>query len=146
MRRLTLPALEGRADLGLLVLRLGIGFMFLGHGVPKLAGGPDKWRAVGSAVSRIGIDAGHQAFGLAAALAEAGGGALLMLGLLTRLACIPLAVTMAVAASRHLVDGDGFFKGASHAIESGVVFVALFILGAGRYSADALLARRAGGE
>lgn len=145
MRRLTLPALDGRADLGLLVLRLGIGFMFLGHGVPKLLGGPERWTAVGSALGRFGIDGGYQVFGLLAGLAEAGGGALLMLGLFTRLACIPLVATMAVAAGRHLADGDAWNKGASHAIEAGIVFAALFVLGAGRYSADAVIRRGAGG-
>jgi putative oxidoreductase len=42
---------------------------------------------------------------------------------------------MAVAATMHLGRGDGL-KGAAHAIELGIVFVGLLVIGAGRYSVD----------
>jgi putative oxidoreductase len=74
-----------------------------------------------------------------AGLAEAGGGLLLILGLFTRLACIPMLVTMIVALSGPLSRGEGFM-GAAHALEDGVVFLALLITGAGRYSLDGKLA------
>ena len=34
-------------DLGLLLLRVGIGIMFTIHGYPKLIGGPEMWAKVG---------------------------------------------------------------------------------------------------
>jgi putative oxidoreductase len=125
----------GTLDLGLLVLRLGMGLMFVTHGWPKMLGGPEKWEALGGAMAHLGVDFGHQLFGLAAALAEFLGGVLLALGLGTRVAALFLLATMVVAATMHLAEGDGL-KGASHAIEAGVVFAALALTGAGRFSVD----------
>ena len=47
---------DKRSDLGLLLLRIGIGAMFVAHGFPKLIGGPAKWTALGTATSHLGID------------------------------------------------------------------------------------------
>lgn len=138
MRRL-FASTDSQLHFGLLVLRLFIGAAFIAHGLPKLLGGPDRWTRLGGALGNFGIDFGHQAFGLLAGLAEAGGGLLLVLGLFTRLACIPLLITMIVAASQHLSRGEGFM-GAAHAIEDGIIFLALLITGAGRYSLDRKLA------
>ena len=44
-------------------------------------------------------------------------------------------LTMTVAAAMHLGKGDGL-KGASHAIEAGVVFLSLILIGPGTYSID----------
>jgi putative oxidoreductase len=138
MRRL-FGSTDNQVHLGLLLLRLGMGAAFIVHGVPKLQAGPEGWTKYGGAVGNFGIDFGHQAFGLMAGLAEAGGGLLLILGLLTRLACIPLILTMVVAATGHVMRGDGF-SDYSHAVEAGVVFLALLVSGAGRYSLDNKLA------
>lgn len=40
---------------GLLIIRIGLGIMFMMHGYPKLLGGPDKWEAVGGAMKHTGI-------------------------------------------------------------------------------------------
>lgn len=138
MRRL-FGSTENQLHFGLLVLRLAIGAAFIAHGLPKLKAGPEGWVKIGGAVSNLGIDFGHQIFGLAAGLAEAGGGFLIAIGLLTRLACLPLLFTMIVATTRHLSGGEGFM-GAAHAIEDGIIFLALLITGPGRYSVDAKLA------
>jgi len=122
-------------DLGLLVLRLGLGAMFIAHGGPKLMGGPERWAALGKAMGNFGIDYAHTFWGFMAAFAEAGGGVLLMLGLFTRPACFLLLATMVVAARHHLVKGDGLM-GASHPIESAIVFLSLIFIGPGRYSID----------
>jgi putative oxidoreductase len=139
MRRL-FGSTENQFHLGLLFLRLGIGAAFIAHGLPKLQGGSERWEKLGEAVSKFGITSGYEAFGLMAGLAEAGGGLLILLGFFTRLACLPMLATMAVAATGHIQDGEGF-AGAGHALESAVVFFALFITGAGRYSVDYKLSR-----
>lgn len=122
-------------DEGLLLMRLGLGAMFLLHGWPKLAGGPDKWLQVGRAVSYLGIHFFHHGWGLMAALCEFGGGLCLILGLMFRPAALAMAGTMAVATTMHLGRGDGLMT-ASHAIELGIVFVSLALIGPGRYSVD----------
>jgi putative oxidoreductase len=123
-------------DHGLLLLRVGLGAMFLWHGLPKLLGGPELWAMVGSALGNFGITFAPAFWGLLAALAEAGGGLLLILGLAVRPAALSMFGTMIVAATMHLANGEGL-KGASHAIEVGIVFAALVFIGAGRFSLDA---------
>ena len=124
---------ERRRDLGLLLLRLGVGGMFaLVHGGPKLLGGPERWSQVGSAMGSLGIQAFPVFWGFLAAASECVGGLCLMLGLFTRPAACFMAMTMAVAATMHLTRGDGL-PVASHAIEDGIVFLSLILIGAGRY-------------
>ena len=129
-------------DRGLLVLRVGIGLMFLFHGVPKLLGGPEKWQGLGMAMGNLGVTVAPVFWGFMAASAESVGGLCLLLGLFTRAAAAMMAATMAVAVTMHLSRGDGLY-GASHAIEAGVVFLSLILMGAGRYSLDrGLLGKR----
>lgn len=122
-------------DEGLLLLRLGIGVMFLFHGGPKLLAGPEKWQQLGGALQYLGIDFYPTFWGLLAALSEFGGGLCLIVGVLFRPACLMLAGTMLVATSMHLGRGDGLL-GASHAIEIGIVFLSLMLIGPGRFSVD----------
>ncbi|GGK65137.1 DoxX family protein [Rufibacter glacialis] len=121
--------------IGLLILRLGIGFMFIVHGWPKMTGGMEKWEQVGSAMSVVGITSGAAFFGFMAAFAETVGGLFLMLGFLFRPITLLLLVTMIMAALRHMVAGDGF-GGYSHALEAAILFLSLYFIGPGRYSLD----------
>lgn len=122
-------------DLGLLILRGGVGVMFITHGIPKLARGPEGWERLGRTMELVGIGFAPTLWGLLAALAETLGGLCLALGLWTRAVCVPLAFTMVMAALNHFAKGDGFGK-ASHAIEACFVFAGLFLVGPGRYSLD----------
>ncbi|NQU67032.1 MAG: DoxX family protein [Candidatus Marinimicrobia bacterium] len=123
-------------DIGLLILRVGIGIMFILHGYPKIIGGPEKWFGLGEkAMTVLNIGFGFTFFGFMAALSEFLGGLLLILGLATRYASGFLLFTMFVAATLHLASGDGIMH-ASHAIESGVVFLSLIFLGSGKFSLD----------
>ncbi len=119
-------------DFGLLVLRLGVGAMFLFHGWPKLMGGPVKWESLGTAMGYLGIHVIPVFWGLMAALSEFFGGACLIFGVAFRPACLLLLGTMAVAATMHLQRGDGL-QVASHAIELGFVFFGLLFVGPGRF-------------
>jgi len=120
---------------GLLIIRLGLGTMFMFHGYPKLLGGPEQWEMIGDSMKYFGITFLPVAWGLMAALTETFGGFLILIGLAFRPACILLTVTMAVAATMHLSNGDGLMT-ASHAIEVGFVFLGLAFIGPGRYSVD----------
>ena len=122
-------------DEALLILRIGLGAMMIVHGYPKLAGGPAMWKGIGGSMAAFGMHDFPQFWGFMAAFAEGVGGLLLVLGFFFRPACLLLIITMIVAAMKHLDAGDGLGK-ASHAIELGIVFLSLFIIGPGRYSID----------
>lgn len=50
-----LTALNKYKDYGLLILRIGIGGMFIFHGAPKMFGGPERWEGIGGAMASVGI-------------------------------------------------------------------------------------------
>lgn len=136
MKALKLDFLEDYKDFGLLVMRLGLGVSFIAHGWPKIAGGPDKWTGLGERLEiAIGFSFMPEFWGFMAAVAEFGGGILLILGLLTRPAAFLLVCTMVIAALYHFNAGDGF-GGYSHAMEAAFTFFGIFFLGAGKYSVD----------
>lgn len=129
---------ERFSDSGLLILRLGLGIMFIYHGWPKIAAGPHVWNILGMAMGKLGVHFMPTFWGFMAAFAEFAGGICLCVGLVTRLACALLAFDMLVAATMHLTNGQGMAI-ASHAIEDGIVFFALIFIGAGRYSLSHML-------
>lgn len=120
---------------GLLLLRIGLGVMFIIHGFPKLAGGPNGWTGLGGSMKVIGINFLPIFWGFMAAATETFGGFLLIVGLFFRPALILLIFTMIIAALVHFGKGDGL-QGASHAIELGIVFFGLIFIGPGKYSVD----------
>ncbi|SEK22843.1 DoxX family protein [Parapedobacter koreensis] len=120
---------------GLLLIRIGLGVMFIMHGYPKLLGGPARWEGIGGAMGEVGITFLPVVWGLLAALAETVGGLFFLLGFLSRPTALILAFTMLIASLRHLGAGDGLM-GASHAIEIGIVFFGLAFIGPGKYSVD----------
>lgn len=120
---------------GLLLLRIGLGVMFVFHGYPKLLGGPENWTMIGSATQHIGIDFIPVFWGLMAAITETFGGFLLLIGLAFRPVCILLIINLTIASSMHLGQGQGL-SGASHAIELAIVFAGLLFIGPGKYSVD----------
>ena len=120
------------ADAGLLVLRVGLGAMMLTHGVPKLLKGPDLWPKLGDAVEAFGVTFGHSAFGAAAVAAETVCAAMVIVGWKARPVATMIVATMAVAAAMHLDAGHSWNK-TSHALETGIGFLAIAVAGAGRY-------------
>lgn len=122
-------------NIGLLILRLGLGVMMMVHGFPKLAGGPSGWENLGGSMKVVGISFLPMLWGFMAALAEGVGGLFLILGLFFRPANMLLLCTMIIAALVHFGKGDGL-DGAGHAIELGFVFLGLIFIGPGKYSID----------
>ena len=135
---MVLTFLNKHRHIGLLILRIGLGVMFIIHGAPKLFGGPEKWSGIGMAMKNLGIGFMPAFWGFMAAVSEFFGGICLMFGLFFRPACILLTMTMLVAAIMHLSNGDGFIK-TSHSIEVGIVFLSFILIGAGKYSLDETL-------
>lgn len=122
-------------DVGLLLMRVGLGVMFIMHGSGKMFGGTEMWAQLGQAIGLWGITVYPVFWGFMAAFAEFAGGILLILGFLFRPACILLAITMAVATTMHVTKGDEFGLW-SHAAKMLVVFVGLTFVGPGKFSID----------
>lgn len=122
-------------DLALLTLRLGAGgLMLVNHGLGKLG---RLTRGEGGAFADpLGV--GPELSLALATGAEVGAAALLTLGLLTRLATLPLAFTMAVAA--FVVHGGDPLPDKEPALLFLATYLALFVLGPGRISASQALA------
>ena len=131
---------ENCRDIGLLILRLGVGAMFMVHGVPKIMGGSELWVKLGTAMGNFGIDFWPTVWGFLAALSEGGGGLLMIAGLFFRPAMALMFITMTVAATHHLAGGDGI-QIASHAIEAGTIFLSLIFIGPGKYTLMRLFKR-----
>jgi putative oxidoreductase len=94
-------ALDSCRDLGLLVLRVGVGLSFVGYGAPKLFGGPRAWQDLGQAMTYLGISFAPSAWGFLAAVSEFFGGMALVAGGLLRPAAFFLVCTMTVATVQH---------------------------------------------
>lgn len=127
--------LSNYRNFGLLIIRVGLGLMFIYHGLPKLQGGVETWKMIGSATKSVGITFWPAFWGLLSALVEAVGGFLLIIGLAFRPACLLLVINLVVAALFHFGKGQGWM-GASHAIEDAIMFTGLLFVGPGKYSVD----------
>jgi putative oxidoreductase len=119
----------------LLLLRIGIGIMMMMHGYPKLAGGMEKWEKLGKAIEVAGIHWAPTFWGFLASITESVGGLFMLLGLFFRPTMFFLLFTMCIATAKILTGGDTVMD-ASDAIQLGVLFLALFIIGPGKYSID----------
>lgn len=136
-QRLPQPWTAG-ADLGLLVLRLSLGALFLAHGSQKLfgvLGGPGTL-----GFTRVLQGMGFQQAGVLALVTggtELASGALLVLGLLTPLAAAGIVGLMADAVVLHL--SHGFFLtsgGFEYEAVLGAVALGLMFTGPGRVAVD----------
>ena len=130
-------------DYGLLLLRAGIGLMFvMVHGFPKVAGGVAVWAGLGKTFNSLwGVAFIPTFWGFMAAVSEFGGGLCLIAGVLFRPACALMLMTMSVAVAANVRGGYGF-SGASQALEMGIVFLSLLFTGPGKLTLPELWAAR----
>ncbi|MBX2798867.1 MAG: DoxX family protein [Myxococcales bacterium] len=142
MRWLTWSGMDRYRDLGMLVVRVGLGAMIMGHGWPKVAGGAAVWERLGGAMGHLGVTFAPTFWGAAAAFTEFFGGALIVLGLGTRPIAALLVFVLFVAALGDF-NGGAAFRNLSHPVETGLAFLALFFAGPGSFSLDGRL-RKAG--
>ena len=141
MRWLTWSHFDQFQDLGMLVVRAGLGVMIMMHGWPKLAGGAPKWERLGHAMSAVGVDAFPLFWGAAAAFTEFFGGFLILVGFATRPVAALIVFILFVAALRDLTGSGWDLLAASHPIETGLAFMAVLFAGPGRYSIDHRLSK-----
>lgn len=116
------------ASTGLLLVRLVVGIAFILHG----------WGKIQTPMSWMGPDAPVPgALQLLAAISEFGGGIALVFGLLTSLAMLGMAITMAVAVYTHaVVKGDPFVGGYELALVYLAIAVMFIVVGPGKFSLD----------
>ncbi|POG11432.1 DoxX family protein [Pseudomonas putida] len=136
--------LSTRAGLGLSVIRILVGVIFMAHGAQKLFGlfGGYGLEGTGQWMESIGLAPGYL-MALLSGSAEFFGGLALVIGLLARPAALALTVTLVVAIfSVHI--NNGLFmsnNGYEFALALLAGTVAVLIEGAGRLSFDRLIAR-----
>lgn len=120
-------------DIGLLIARLGIAALMLTHGIPKMmmlfSGEPVQFPPVMGMSPELSL-------GLAV-FAEVVCSVLLIAGFATRLAVIPLIITMLVAAI--VIHGADPFGKQEPSLQYLLVYIVLLFAGSGRYSIDYLL-------
>lgn len=134
--RLVNTTQDNTVSLGLLILRVGIGsLMFFGHGLQKLMNFGTLWTQFSDP---IGL--GPSLSITLVVFAEAFCALAIILGFYTRLAAIPLVINMSVAfLFVHLSDP---FSRMEKSLLFLVVFLAILIFGAGKYSVDQWLRRK----
>lgn len=129
-------------NLGLLLIRLVIGILFIGHGAQKLFGwfGGYGLKGTGGWFDSIGMKPGVT-MALFAGLAELIGGILFALGLLTPLAGIMIAGTMVMAIVKvHFSNGLwATANGYEYNLTLLAVAIGVALTGPGLYSFDAFL-------
>lgn len=129
-------------NIGLLIIRLVVGLLFVGHGAQKLFGwfGGYGLKGTGGWFESIGMKPGVTV-ALFAGLAELIGGILFVLGLLTPLAAIMIAGTMVMAIAK--VHAQNGLWATSNGYEYNLTLIAVAIgialIGPGKYALDAFL-------
>lgn len=129
-------------SIGLLLIRLVIGILFIGHGSQKLFGafGGYGLKGTGGWFESIGMKPGVT-MALFAGLAELIGGVLFGLGLLTPVGGIIIALTMLIAIAKvHAPNGLWVTSnGYEYNLTLLVVAIGVALIGPGKYALDTFL-------
>ncbi len=125
-------------ELGLLLIRMGIGFVFMVYGALKLLSGPAKWIWLGQQLAPFGITFLPAVWGFIAANVEFFGGLCLIFGFATRPVALLLVCLLTVALTYHVRNGDGF-EVYAQALLCMVIAIAFLISGPGKYALDTYL-------
>ena len=134
MRVLTTRHNAGAFNMAMLVLRLGFGILIAHHGYDKLVHFSQmentfmNFMGLGSKISLSLV-----------IFAEFFCGLLVIFGLFTRLACIPLLLAMGVAFFK-VMNSDAFGHGEASLLYE-VAFLAILFAGPGRFSIDGIISK-----
>ena len=132
------------ADVGLLILRLVVGALVMGHGLQKLAGrfGGRGFERTAERMASLGLEPGRF-WAAVAGLGEFGGGLLVTLGFLTPLGSLAVAATMLMAiVTVHWPRVWNADRGLEYPLTNIAIVVALALIGPGAYSMDHLTGLR----
>ena len=141
VRMLSLPPIARFADFGPFILRVIAGIIMLAHGLQKLIEfGPANF---GGVLADLGVPL-PVFMGYVVTFAELIGGTLLIVGLLSRLAALMLAIemvftTLLVKANLGLIASNSRIPGAELDLALMAGFIAILLLGPGKIALDYLL-------
>ena len=122
------------ASLMLLILRAGVAVFMLTHGLPKLSKLLD-----GNTGFADPIGIGEMPSLLLTVFAEVVCSFLLLIGLASRLAAVPLIITMTVAA--FYAHADDPFASKEKALLYLICYLVILVMGSGKYSVDKLISK-----
>ncbi len=119
---------------GLLILRVGIGVIFMYLGWHSLFAGPKEWAKIGEKLGIIGLKIFPSFWGFLITFSQVAGGFLLIIGVLFRYACAFLFIsTILIIAVQLKKEGSftGLFPDSLYMIESAIIFLSLYLTGPG---------------
>lgn len=124
-------------DMGLLIIRLGVGVVLAIAGYNKFMGGETALHAVGANIKYLGLDVGTNNlstmfFGVLAAGVELAGGLFLVVGILYRTSAFLLAMTMLVATLMMIDTSGGDLTKFGYPMVLGLVLIGLLFTGPGK--------------
>ena len=133
---LSVTPAAGAVDGALLIARIGIALLMLSHGLPKMvmlfSGNPVQFIPVFGMSAEVSL--------ALTVFAEVFCSLLLLAGLGTRLAVVPLIITMLVAA--FVIHAADPFAKQEPSLQYLLVYLVLLLAGSGKFSADYLLQRK----
>jgi len=126
-------------DLGLFIVRISVGLVFLYAGYSKFMAGENTLNAIGANIKYLGLDVGTNNlstlfFGVLAAAVEAAGGLMLVIGFFTRISSFLLVITMLVATLLKLDTSVPELAEFGFPMIMGLVCLGLLFTGPGRYA------------
>lgn len=130
-----LERLGKHPNLGLLILRAGIGIALLSQNYHLLLGGTPEWRTAGQTMTHIGIHFALTAWGFLIASALTIGSGLLILGWQTRGAAVAITLATVLHFAPQIKHPTELLQ-TPHALILLSGILSLIILGAGKYSVD----------
>jgi putative oxidoreductase len=121
-------------EVGLLLIRISIGLLFILYTAPALIGGPKAWGHFGTGASHFGLHSHVQVWGFLGALLGCVGGILMIFGLFFRIGVL-LVLVLAIGHAIAVYEGTGF-RAALPSIEMCFVLAGILFIGPGTYSVD----------
>jgi putative oxidoreductase len=121
-------------EVGLLLIRISIGLLFILYTAPALIGGPKAWGHFGAGASHFGLHSHVQVWGFLGALLGCLGGILMIFGFLFRIGVL-LVLVVAIGHAIAVYEGPGF-RAALPSIEMCIVLAGVLLVGPGKYSVD----------
>jgi|HubBroStandDraft_4_1064222.scaffolds.fasta_scaffold118796_2 putative oxidoreductase len=141
LRRNSVRFLDRLQPLGLLVMRLALGAVMLGHGYQKVFGGLQHHAQF---VASLGLPAWT---GYVSSFTEFFGGILIVMGLLTRMAAFAICIDLSVAIAKvHFHKGLMGPGGYEFPLALAAIAFALIFFGAGPIALDHIRAPGSGGK